>query len=61
MNFLAGFILMLNGGQEKEAFWLFTALLKTSKLSQEEPKVEGVRGFYKKDFSLLNQYFYMFD
>jgi len=33
MNFLAGFILMMNGGNEKEAFWLFASMLKTSKLS----------------------------
>lgn len=31
MNFMVGFILMVCGGDEKEAFWLFSALSKTSK------------------------------
>lgn len=30
MNFLAGFILMVSGGQEKETFWFFYAILEKS-------------------------------
>ena len=37
MNFVMGFILMVNGGNEKEAFWLFAGLTKTSILSTDEP------------------------
>lgn len=53
INFVVGFILLINGGNEKEAFWLFAALTKTSNLSSDEPKFEGMRGFYKKHFPLL--------
>lgn len=58
MNFLVGFILLINGGNEKEAFWFFSALSKTTKVSQHELKIEGIRGFYKKDFPLLQLFFY---
>lgn len=61
MNFLVGFILLMNGGNEKEAFWFFSTLTKTSKIGQDQGKVEGLRGFYKKNFPLLQQYFYQFD
>jgi hypothetical protein len=53
MNFLTGFILLVSGSLEKETFWFFASLLKTSKLSLDQPKIEGVKGFYKKDFPLL--------
>lgn len=53
MNFLVGFILLVNGANEREAFWFFAALNKTTKLSHDEPKIEGLRGFFKKDFPLL--------
>ena len=53
MNFVVGFILLMNGGNEKEAFWLFASLTKTSNLTTDEPKMEGLRGFYKKHFPLL--------
>ncbi len=61
MNFVMGFIMLINGGNEKEAFWLFAALTKTSNLSSDQPKFEGLKGFYKEDFPLLLQYFYQFD
>jgi hypothetical protein len=53
MNFLVGFILLMNGGNEKEAFWFFACLTKTTKLGSDERKIEGLRGFYKKNFPLL--------
>jgi hypothetical protein len=61
MNFVVGFILLMNGGNEKEAFWLFATLSKTSNLSTDYPKMEGLKGFYKQDFPLLHQYFDGFD
>jgi len=53
MNFLIGFTLLINGGNEKESFWFFASLAKTTKFSTEEPKIEGIRGFFKKKFPLL--------
>jgi len=53
MNFVLGFILLMNGGNEKEAFWFFATLTKTSNLSSDYPRMEGLRGFYKKNFPLL--------
>lgn len=53
MNFVMGFLMLINGGNEKEAFWMFTIMTKASKISTEEPKFEGLRGFYKKHFPLL--------
>ena len=53
MNFILGFILAVNGGNESEAFWLFIAMTKTSNLSSDIPRFDGLRGFYKKDFPLL--------
>ena len=61
MNFVMGFIMMINGGNEKEAFWLFAAMTKQAGASDnEEKKFEGIRGFYQKHFPLLQQYFYQF-
>jgi hypothetical protein len=42
MNFIVGFILLINGGNEHEAFWFFAALCKTTKLSSDEHKIEGI-------------------
>lgn len=58
MNFIMGFILSVNGGIEREAFWLFAAMAKTSNMHHDLPKFDGLRGFYKKDFPLLQQYFF---
>jgi len=30
MNFIAGFILMVSGSREKEAYWVLTALLTSN-------------------------------
>lgn len=58
MNFMMAFIMMINGGNEKEAFWLFSAIAKTSSVTNDEYLFEGIRGFYLKHFPLLQQYFY---
>ena len=36
MNFIAGFILMMSGSREKEAFWFFSSVL-TKKSQEGEP------------------------
>ena len=51
MNFILGFILAMNGGNEREAFWLFASMSKPSKLTP--PKFDGLEGFYMKNFPLL--------
>ena len=53
MNFILGFILAMNGGNEREAFWLFASMSKTSNMAHDIPKFDGLKGFYKKDFPLL--------
>jgi hypothetical protein len=53
MNFVVSFIMLINGGNEKEAFWLFAAMAKSSNLSTDVPRFEGLKGFYKKHFPLL--------
>ncbi len=58
INFVVAFILLINGGNEKEAFWFFCSLSKTTKYVPELPKMDGLRGFFKKDFPLLLQYIY---
>jgi len=61
MNFVVAFIMLVNGGNEKEAFWLFAAMTKTSNNSGDVPRFQGLKGFYKEHFPLLFQYFYQFD
>jgi hypothetical protein len=60
MNFIVGFLQLMSGANEKETFWVFAALLATSNLNHYESKFDGLRGFYKKDFPLLNTYVYQF-
>jgi hypothetical protein len=50
MNFLVGFILQINGGNEKEAFWFFHALLEKS---NHAIPFDGLNGFFKPEFPLL--------
>ena len=57
MNFLAGFILMVSGGKEKESFWFFRALLEKS---YQPIPFDGLTGFYEQGFSLLMQYLNVF-
>jgi hypothetical protein len=43
MNFVVGFILLVNGGREEEAFWLFANILRKNKTeSKELKKFEGI-------------------
>ncbi len=52
MNFVAGFLLLVNGGNELEAFWVFVALARGHRFL--------AMGFFEKDFSLLKFYFFIF-
>jgi hypothetical protein len=58
MNFIVGFLQLMSGANEKETFWVFAALLATSNLNHYESKFDGLRGFFKKYFPLLNTYVY---
>jgi hypothetical protein len=55
---MVGFILMVSGGQEKETFWVFNALLQKRK---EVPDMDGLRGFYKLGFPLWHKYCHVFN
>jgi hypothetical protein len=61
MNFIVGFILLMCGGDEVEAFWLFSSLSETPIHCPDEPVFDGLKGFYKKNFPLLQLYFYQFE
>jgi hypothetical protein len=54
MNFVVGFILLVNGGLEEESFWLFKNLLDKSPGGKRDPKkFEGLAKFYSEGFRLL--------
>jgi hypothetical protein len=58
MNFVVGFIMLVNGGNEEEAFWLFAALTDPDRTKGTEAQFDAIRGLYKEGFRLLNQYYY---
>jgi hypothetical protein len=58
MNFMVAFVLVISGGNEKESFWFFTAILERS---HEQIPFDGLRGFYESDFPLLHQYMSVFN
>lgn len=58
MNFVAGFILLMSGGNEEETFYFLVALLKTQ---DGPPIMDGLRGLYKNCFPLLHKYTSYFD
>jgi Rab-GTPase-TBC domain len=62
MNFVVGFILLVNGGIEEETFWFFKNILEKTPSSTEmdELKFEGLARFYSEGFRLLTQYFSIF-
>jgi hypothetical protein len=54
MNFVVGFILLVNGGIEEESFWLFKNILeKTPGAERNENIFEGLAKFYSPEFRLL--------
>jgi hypothetical protein len=54
MNFVAGFILLINGGQEDRCFGFLASLLNTRRI-ENEPVMDGLRGLSKKNFPLLHK------
>ena len=52
MNFIMGFLLMLSGGNEIEAFWAFVTLFRDHRFL--------MMGFFERDFPLLEFYLYVF-
>ena len=55
---MAGFILLMSGGDEKAAFWFLFSILEKS---HEQIPFDGVIGFYQDGFPLLYQYLAVFD
>ena len=54
MNFVVGFILLVNGGIEEESFWLFKNILeKTPTADRDQYRFEGLARFYNEGFRLL--------
>lgn len=53
---MIGFFLILNGGDDEAAFWLFVAISKVS--TQEQ--LAGIQGFYEDSFPLYHQFVYIF-
>jgi len=52
MSYLAGFLLLVSGGKELEAFWVYVTLARDVKFL--------LMGFYEKDFPLLEFYMHTF-
>jgi len=50
---MAAFGLLVSGGDEKETFWFFEAILEKS---HEQIPFDGMKGFYELEFPLLMQY-----
>lgn len=62
INFLMGFFLMVNGGNDEEAFWLFVAITKKNQNFGMVGNFEGgLEGFYSDAFPLYHQFVYQFD
>ena len=51
INFVIGFFLILNGGDDEDAFWLFVAI---SKFGGVKNSGHGLQGFYSDSFPLYH-------
>jgi len=54
---LAGFLLIISGGNEKEAFWVFYSMQERS---HQQIPFDGLCGFFEEGFPLLMQYLSIF-
>ncbi len=46
INFVIGFFLLLNGGNDEDAFWLFVAISKNQNNNNLKNFEGGFEGFY---------------
>jgi hypothetical protein len=60
MNFVAGFLLLVSGGKEEEAFWFLVRLL-ASKHKTQSYSYDPLEGLYQSSFPLLLSYLGSFD
>jgi hypothetical protein len=56
MNFMVGFILLVNSGKEEESFWFLVGLLKV-----KNEQFDTLEGLYQTSFPLLLDYLSTFD
>ena len=56
MNYVMGFILMISGGNEEEAFWFFVSLMDGNSIINP-----GYGQFFTEGFPLYYQYIEQFD
>ena len=62
MNYVLGLLLLVNGGNDEEAFWLFVAITKKhSNYDMRKAFDGGLEGLYSTGFPLLMQYQFQFD
>ena len=54
MNFVIGFFLLLNGGDDEDAFWLFVAFSKWQVHNKLKNFEGGIEGFYSDSFPLYH-------
>lgn len=59
MNFVVGYILLVNGGNEEEAFWFFVNLLQRA--DTNDTFKGGISSFYTQGFPLLIDLMSRFD
>jgi hypothetical protein len=62
INFVMGFFLIINGGRDEEAFWLFNAISRQNhNYGQTENFDGGLSEFYCDNFPLYCQFAYQFE
>lgn len=54
INYVIGFFLLLNGGNDEDAFWLFVAVSKKQNFSWLKDFEGGLEGFYQDSFPLYH-------
>ena len=55
INYVMGYFLILNGGDDEDAFWLFVAISKRNSTFGRVKNFEGgLEGFYEDSFPLYH-------